>query len=128
MANPINANTTAEVAEEFLSIISKAAHRNVAVIVEGKRDRAALEKLGLAGSRIFVLNKTPLFAVAEEVASVSKEAAILTDLDAEGRKLYGKLSTLLQRLGIKIDNALRDFLFKHTQLRQIEGITNIIRQ
>ena len=114
--------------EEFEQLLQKLQKSGAAIIVEGKKDRAALEKLGLASSCIFVLNKTPLFVVAEAVAKNHSTAAILTDLDAEGRKLYGKLSTLLQRLGIKIDNALRNFLFKSTQLRQIEGISKIIQQ
>lgn len=116
-----------EITAEVEDMVGKLSSRKTAIIVEGKKDRSALEALGI-GSRIFVLNRKPLFAVAEEVASVSKEAAILTDLDAEGRKLYGKLSTLLQRLGIKIDNTLRNFLFKSTQLRQIEGISALVKE
>ncbi len=48
---------------------------------------------------------------------------ILTDLDSEGKKLYGKLKKQLSNFGIKIDNELRDLLFK-TKLRQIEGMKN----
>ncbi|MBI2143063.1 toprim domain-containing protein [Candidatus Woesearchaeota archaeon] len=114
------------VSEEIMGEIKKIADRKIAVVVEGKKDRAALEKLGVSSS-IFVLSRKPLFAVAEEVAANYKAVAILTDLDAEGRKLYGKLSTLLQRLGVKIDDSLRNFLFKHTQLRQIEGIAALFK-
>ncbi|MBI2145646.1 topoisomerase [Candidatus Woesearchaeota archaeon] len=96
---------------------------DVAVVVEGKKDRAALEAFGISGSRVFVLSRKPLFAVAETVAERYNAVVILTDLDSEGRKLYGKLSTLLQGLGVKIDGELRVFLFRKTKLRQIEGLS-----
>lgn len=99
----------------------------MAVIVEGKKDKAALEKFGIPASRMFLLNSKPLFVVAENVAKNYAEAAILTDLDSEGRKLYGKLDTMLRQLRVKIDNSFRNFLFKNTKLRQIEGIVNFIQ-
>ncbi|MBI2550708.1 toprim domain-containing protein [Candidatus Woesearchaeota archaeon] len=116
-----------DVSEELAALLSNLAESKAAIIVEGSKDKAALEKAGI-GSRIFVLSSRPLFAVAEEVAANYSKAAILTDLDAEGRKLYGKLNTLLQQLGVKVDDNVRNFLFKSTKLRQIEGIANIIPQ
>lgn len=116
------------VAAEFGQQLQKLLESASAIIVEGRKDRAALEKLGIGSSRILILSKKPLFAVAEEVAAANSEAIILTDLDAEGRKLYGKLNTLLQQLGVKVDNRLRNFLFKNTKLRQIEGIASLIQR
>ena len=112
-----------ETAAELESLLQKLKNSEIAVIVEGKKDRAALEKLGIPSVRIFVLNSKPLFAVAEEIADDCKSVAILTDLDAEGKRLYGKLNTLLERLGVRIDNRLRDFLFKNTRIRQVEGLS-----
>ena len=117
-----------DVSEELVALLSDLAESKAAVIVEGRKDKAALVKIGIYNNSIFVLNTKPLFSVAEEVAANFEKAAILTDLDAEGKKLYGKLNTLLQRLGVKVDNSIRNFLFKNTKLRQIEGIANIIRQ
>ena len=111
--------------EEFEKILQKTLKSAAAIIVEGKKDKAALMKMGVRNN-IFVLNTKPLFVVAEEIAKSYDEAVILTDLDAEGKKLYGKLNTLLQHLGIKVDNHLRNFLFKNTKLRQIEGIGKLI--
>ncbi len=118
---------TQVVAAEFEQLLQKTLKSAAAVIVEGKKDKAALEGLGISGSSIFVLNKKPLFAVAEAVAKDYDTAIILTDLDSEGKKLYGKLNTLLQRLGVKVDNNLRNFLFKSTQLRQVEGMSTLLR-
>ncbi len=115
------------VAAEFEQQLQKMLKSAAAIIVEGKKDRSALEKLGIS-CKIFVLNKKPLFAVAEEVAAIHREAIILTDLDAEGRKLYGTLNTLLQHLGVSVDNSFRNFLFRNTKLRQIEGIASFIQR
>ena len=115
------------VSSQLFALIGKI-DGGVALVVEGKRDKEALELLGFGSSTVFVLNKKPLYAVAEEIAAGCKEAVILTDLDAEGKKLYGRLNAMLQHLGVKVDNSLRNFLYKNTKLRQIEGIGNIIQQ
>ena len=93
------------------------------IIVEGKKDKVALEKLGI--KNILVLNG-PLYKNIEEI-SKHKEVVILTDLDKEGRKLFPRLNSRLQERGIKVDNNFREFLFKETKLRQIEGIDSYIK-
>jgi 5S rRNA maturation endonuclease (ribonuclease M5) len=90
------------------------------IIVEGPKDRTSLRSLGVL-NKILVLNKKPLYAVVEEAAN-SSDVVILTDLDREGKRLFGRLNSDLQRFGVRVDNSFRLFLFKHTKLRQIEGI------
>lgn len=91
-----------------------------AIIVEGPKDRAALEHFAVPVTA--VLSEQPLFAVAERIAASHRDAVILTDLDAEGRKLYAKLVPILQRLGVRIDGSFREFLFRETELAHIEGL------
>lgn len=93
---------------------------NKLVIVEGKKDRIALEGFGI--TNIIELNKTPIFAVIENVVKITSECVILTDLDKQGKKLYNVLNCNLQRHGIKVDDSFRLFLFKNTKLRNIEGL------
>ena len=107
--------------KEIENFISKLRKSNKLIIVEGKKDKSALEKLGL--KNIIILNK-PLYRIVEDVKC--KECVILTDLDKEGKKIYGKLNSDLQRNGIKVDNTLRNFLFKETKLRQVEGLYSYI--
>ena len=107
--------------EELNILIDKIKDSNILVIVEGKKDRIALEKLGL--SNITELSKKPLFQIVEGIANENKEIIILTDLDKKGKELYGKLSKDFQRYGVRINNELREFLFKNTKIRQIEGLT-----
>lgn len=99
---------------------------NTLIIVEGKRDKAALQKLGFANIRI--LSKKPLYKIAEECAECSDKAAILTDLDPEGKRLYSKLNYYFSRMGVKVDNRFRNFLFRYTKLRQIEGLANYLER
>ena len=104
--------------------ITKLKQSDKLVIVEGKKDKAALEKLGI--KNIFTLSKKPLFHIIEEISGKNKDVVILTDLDRHGKELFGKLNSGLQYHGVKVDNKFREFLFKKTKLRQIEGITNYL--
>lgn len=105
--------------EELQKLLCSLKDKNILVIVEGIKDKKALLSFGI--SNIIILNK-PLFEIVELVAEKTKECVILTDLDYEGKKLYSLLAEDLQHHGVKIDNSLRNFLFKETQLRQIEGL------
>ena len=93
------------------------------IIVEGKNDKIALEKLGL--KNIITLKK-PLYQVAEEITV--KKIVILTDLDSAGKKIYSKLRRDLSQRGVTIDNRFRNFLFRYTKLRQIEGLANYVER
>ena len=106
--------------------LNKLKKSNKIIIVEGKKDKEALEKLGI--KNIIELSKKPLFQVIEDIADNGKECVILTDLDKKGKELYGKINSGLQKFGVKIDNSFRAFLYKTTQLRQIEGITTYMKK
>jgi len=99
--------------EEWLEELKKA---DKLIIVEGKKDKQLLEKQGL--TNIMTFSNTPHFKI-EEIQE--KEVIILTDLDAQGRKLFSILKHHLQKRGVKIDNRFRDFLFQ-TNVSHIEGI------
>jgi len=96
------------------------------IIVEGKKDSTALQRLGIDKDSIVELSKSPVYEVIEEVAEKTKDCIILTDLDKKGKELFGKLNSGLQRHGVRVDNSFREFLFKRTKLRQIEGLTEDI--
>lgn len=92
------------------------------IIVEGKKDVASLKELGLKNIR--QLNG-PLFETIESIED--KEVVLLTDLDAEGKKLYSNLKRQLDRRGVRIDNHLRDLLLK-AKLSHIEGLAHYIKK
>jgi 5S rRNA maturation endonuclease (ribonuclease M5) len=106
--------------EKILALIEK--EKASLIIVEGKKDKAALEELGL--SNIIIINK-PLYEIVEKINA--KRVLVLTDLDKEGKQLYAKLKKDLNKLGITVDDRLRNLLFK-TELRQIEGLTSYLKK
>lgn len=115
-----------EIIAELLEWIETIKTSDKIVIVEGKEDRKALQKLGITD--VVQLNKKPLYKVVEELIERGKEVIILTDLDKKGKQLYGKLNHDLCRFGVKVDNGFRNFLFKKTKLRQIEGMDSYLNR
>jgi dTMP kinase len=105
--------------EEFIEEL-KIESKEKIVLVEGIKDKEALESLGI--KNIITLKK-PLYKIIEDIVETKKECIILTDLDKKGKQLYARLSSKLKQFGVKIDNKFREFLFK-TKLRQIEGINS----
>jgi 5S rRNA maturation endonuclease (ribonuclease M5) len=99
--------------------------KDACVIVEGKKDRAALESLGFTDVHPL---KGPLFSFAESIAEKTKDVVVLTDLDSEGKQIYSKLANSFSRLGVRIDNRFREYLFRHTDLRQIEGLDTYLKK
>jgi len=110
--------------DELIDLIKQQTQEDFLVIAEGKQDEKALKELGF--QNIITLSKKPLFKVVEQVVAKNKETLILTDLDKEGKLLYGKLNHQLQQFGVKVNNKLRNYLFRHTKLRQIEGLHNYL--
>jgi|SRR3989338_5105448 len=88
-------------------------------IVEGIKDKAALEFLGI--SNIITLNK-PLFQIAEYVSKKTTRCILLVDLDRQGKILYSKLKKDLQSNGVTINDSYRNYLYKNTELKNIEGL------
>ena len=97
--------------------------KDLPVIVEGKKDVAALRAYDFRS--IFPLEGHALYQVVEQFEKGST-VQILTDLDAEGKKLFAKLRADLSQRGVHIDNELREALFR-TDLRQIEGLVSYLK-
>lgn len=103
-------------------LLEEIKERNLPVVVEGQNDQKALQALGL--SNLILLNKKPLYKVIEDLEAT--EIVILTDLDREGRRLFGRLSRECNQRGIKVNNKLRLFLL-HTPVAHIEGVVTFMR-
>lgn len=90
------------------------------IIVEGRKDKEALAAYGVPG--VVTIAQKSFYAAVEGIAAAAREVIILTDLDREGKGMYKKLCSHLQKRGVKIDHVFREFLFKKTHLTQIEGL------
>jgi len=108
---------------DLLSELERVRNLNLLVVVEGKKDKFALEHFGI--SNIIILNR-PLYQIVEDIVSKAKVVVLLTDLDVEGRKLYSDLNSNLQKFGVKIDNRLRKCLLR-SPLRHVEGLVSFLR-
>jgi 5S rRNA maturation endonuclease (ribonuclease M5) len=78
------------------------------IIVEGKRDKEALNNIGI--SDVIPVSGTSLESFAEKIPK-NKTYIILTDYDSEGERKNKEICKILQKLKIKIDLRFR-CLFK----------------
>lgn len=112
--------------EKFLKQIEKA--KDYLSIVEGKKDKAALQQLGF--QKIFAIHETGR-SLPEKIEQIQElvgknKVCILTDFDKKGKKLYLLLKSKLQELGVRLDNSLRGFLLKQ-KISHIEGLYHFIK-
>ena len=99
--------------------------RGTPILVEGKKDEEALNKLGINGNIIKVSGSgLKLFEVAEKATESSSEVIILTDFDKKGELLAKKLSNDIQCLGSHPDLNIRKNIMKITR-RYIKDIESL---
>jgi 5S rRNA maturation endonuclease (ribonuclease M5) len=107
---------------QLLTLIEK--YQDHLLIVEGKKDRKALEDMGFAN--IFVLNHDgkSLGEKIEEIEALAgkREICILTDFDKKGRKLFQILKAELGQKNVKLDSTLRMTL-EDSGVRFIEDLS-----
>ena len=97
------------------------------IIVEGKKDVRSLSSLGVPHSKLLPLNGAPLYTILDAVLPRSN-VALLTDLDGEGKKLHAKLKPELVKKGVFVDEKFREFLFRRTPVRVIEGLEGFVEK
>ena len=99
--------------ESFIKAINKI--KSYTVIVEGKRDKRALEKFGLDHRKIIAINGRTLIKVVDEIRASGEDhhhVIILTDFDQKGRKIASKLRRLLLAYRIHPNSRLRKEMMK----------------
>ncbi len=93
------------------------------VIVEGRSDAEVLKKYGV--QNIVSLDGRPLYMVAKETAEYCRKALVLTDFDAEGEKIAGKLNVFLDKFNVVPKNSLRGKIKRIVTKEGISQIENI---
>jgi 5S rRNA maturation endonuclease (ribonuclease M5) len=81
----------AERLREVLEALHEA-NKQFPVVVEGKKDAAALKKLGLSGEIITLHNGQGLYDFCEEIAEKFPKVIILMDWDEKGETLFRTIS------------------------------------
>lgn len=95
------------------------------VLVEGRRDREALEALGVRGEVIMTSQKQ-LLTLCEELARAGSDVIVLSDWDERGEEVAGLLQTYLEADGLRPDLAIRDSL-KRLVRKEIKDVENLHR-
>ncbi len=90
------------------------------VLVEGKRDKEALERLGITNCYALVGRENSVF---EKLKSV-EEVIILTDLDRKGNLLASRVTEELWSRGIKTNLTLRKRLGFLMKIKYFEELDN----
>jgi len=89
----------------FIGELNHASAEGAAVLVEGKRDVKALAALGYSGETFTMADLSSPTRSAKLAGH--ETVVILTDLDAEGRRLAARCAKLLPRMGLKASLAQR---------------------
>lgn len=108
----------------LLDEINEIISRNILIIVEGKKDKEALEKIGF--NNIYVLSGKPIYASIEKISDAVKECAILTDFDKAGKKIYYILKKELVKNGVRINDCLRLALISK-KISHVEGLATFMK-
>lgn len=101
-----------ETAEKLLIELKEAGAEGVPILVEGKRDEAALRAIGVDGN-IYKLMERGVSRIAEQIAtqhndrSKKRTAIILTDPDHEGNRLASRAAYMLEQFGVHPDLKFR---------------------
>jgi len=96
------------------------------IIVEGKKDKKVLEKIGFKNI-IPISGKSNIKILKFLQKKKYDKVAILTDFDKEGKKKCKELTHILQRNGIRIDSFVRK-TFNHTfKIHKIEELSSFTK-
>lgn len=112
---------------EEIEELKKFGEEGVPILVEGKKDEEALEKLGIEGNFIKVSGTSlKLFEIAELAANSSSKVIVLTDFDKKGNELAKRLSKDIQSLGSHPNLQIRNSIMGMTR-RYIKDIESLPR-
>lgn len=97
------------------------------LIVEGAKDREALEAIGLNLNILVIKNGDSLERMIERLEGVD-EVVILTDFDPQGVELAYKIMSRLESVGVKVNITywlkLRNLLKR--EIKDIEGLRKLL--
>lgn len=113
--------------EERLDMLERALadlielNRTIPIIVEGKKDVAALRALGVEGQIHMVHSGIPLIDLCDKLAVMYREAVILTDWDRTGGAILRHLRDNL-RGRVKTHPEIRKTLAIYSEVQDVESL------
>ena len=118
-----------EKVEKILQRIVGESSSGVIIIVEGKKDEAALRRLGVTGP--IVCFKSSGKTLSDFLSGIHEEKTIvLTDFDKEGKNLSDRIVRELAHLKVRTDNVPRKQLGALTRqyVRSVEELSEFVEK
>lgn len=116
-------------AVRLLELIEELVELNtqVPVVVEGKRDRDALRKLGLKGEVIVLNCGAGHYEFCEALAGAHEAVVLLMDWDGEGQRLQGVLERELEGMWEEFEHIRRVIkMLCQKDTKDVEGIPKLL--
>ena len=112
--------------DNIKEIINQLNNQDAIIVVEGKKDKRALEKLGI-DSKIFLLNcdKKSLIETSETLAQKSRQVILMLDSDPKGLELTKKMKNHLQSQGVHVNTKIGKTLLRLATSQVVESLDNI---
>ncbi len=119
----IHPEAALEKLEEIMDELS-ARDPDVVILVEGIRDRGALNLLGVYGEIWQVQGQGTLFSVGERLASESKRAVVLTDWDRTGGQIARRLRESMDanQVPYDIEYRRRIVMLVRTEVKDVQSL------
>ncbi len=104
-------------------------NKDVPVVVEGKKDGAALRSLGIMGDILILHNGRNIYDFCDDVASKYDRVVLLVDWDGKGEELNSILSHNLRGLFEEF-SSYREIIriLCQKEIKDIEGIPALLRR
>jgi 5S rRNA maturation endonuclease (ribonuclease M5) len=112
-----------EALEELISSLMEASSEGAAIIVEGRRDEAALRALGIHGP-VIMASRRPALCLAEDAARCYTAIILLTDWDEKGEEMALNIARHLQGAGLRPDLEIR-FRLKKLVRKEIKDVESL---
>ncbi len=116
--------------EGLLNILEriKQEEKDIPVIVEGKKDKEALQKLGFDRKIIKIKKGESIFRIIEGLRGEHEKVIILTDWDSTGRRLCYKIKKACESNMIAYDVEYRKQIVKYVkkEIKDVESIPSFI--
>ena len=113
--------------EEILAELVLLAGENAVLIVEGKRDVQALNRLGVKG-HFEIATQRSLSNFCENISRMNKKVVILTDWDRRGNLLMLKMTKHFHSFGVNPNTLLRERLLSIVQkeIKDVESLHTFV--
>jgi 5S rRNA maturation endonuclease (ribonuclease M5) len=98
------------------------------ILVEGKRDVLALEKLGISAKFFCACNGKPLYEVCEEISSAHRRVILLLDLDSAGIAIAKRVKHYLSQMGVQVVERHRLTLLRKLDTHQVEHLAKRVER